>query len=174
MKLTWKGLLAIHFAQKRKFYFDKVATGIALQSFISFLIYNCAEIAFHILLYLGSHWPLLAQWIWNFIPWTVKPAQYVWLVVSIPRVYSLCILLTSSHIADGYTTDDILYLWKDTDPVQIAQNLSLPRFSIENYASSYCNVKTNTGKFNATLLDAFPQPCNMLWEKKAFSLSLLS
>lgn len=80
----------------------------------------------------------------------------------------------SSNIADGYTTDDILYLWKDTDPVQIAQNLSLPRFSIENYDSSYCNVKTNTGKFNATLLDAFPQPCNMLWEKKAFSLSLLS
>ena len=80
----------------------------------------------------------------------------------------------SSNIADGYTTDDILYLWKDTDPVQIAQNLSLPRFSIENYASSYCNVKTNTGKFNATLLDAFPQPCNMLREKKAISLSLLS
>ena len=31
--------------------------------------------------------------------------------------------------------------------MQIAQNLSLPRFSIENYASTYCNVKTNTGKF---------------------------
>ena len=49
-------------------------------------------------------------------------------------------------VADGYTTDDILYLWKSTGPVQIAKNLSLPRFSIENYASSYCNVKTNTGK----------------------------
>ena len=31
--------------------------------------------------------------------------------------------------------------------MQIAQNLSLPRFSIENYISSYCNVKTNTGKW---------------------------
>lgn len=50
-------------------------------------------------------------------------------------------------VADGYTTDDILYLWKSTGPVQIAKNLSLPRFSIENYASSYCNVKTNTGKW---------------------------
>ena len=69
-------------------------------------------------------------------------------------MYFACILLTSSHIADGYTTDDILYLWKPTDPVQIAQNLSLPRFSIENYASSYCNVKTNTGEFNATFVFA--------------------
>ena len=49
-------------------------------------------------------------------------------------------------VADGYTTDDILYLWKSQEPVQIAKNLSLPRFSIENYKSSYCNVKTNTGK----------------------------
>ena len=48
--------------------------------------------------------------------------------------------------ADGYTTDDISYIWKSVDPVQIAQNLSLPRFSIENYDSSYCTVKTNTGK----------------------------
>eukprot|EP00093_Oithona_nana_P005230 05230.XXX_28095_35047_1 [CDS] Oithona nana genome sequencing. len=53
----------------------------------------------------------------------------------------------------GYTTDDILYLWKDTDPVQIAQNLSLPRFSIENYASSYCNVKTNTGEYSCLSVD---------------------
>ena len=49
-------------------------------------------------------------------------------------------------ISDGYTTDDITYLWKDKDPVQIAQGLSLPRFSIEKYASSYCTVSTNTGK----------------------------
>ena len=48
--------------------------------------------------------------------------------------------------ADGYTTDDITYMWKESDPVQIAKGLSLPRFSIEKYSSSYCNVKTNTGK----------------------------
>ena len=48
--------------------------------------------------------------------------------------------------ADGYTTDDITYAWKETDPVQIAKNLSLPRFSIEEYSNKYCNVKTNTGK----------------------------
>ena len=47
---------------------------------------------------------------------------------------------------DGYTTDDITYRWKNTDPVQIAKGLNLPRFSVEKYASRYCNVKTNTGK----------------------------
>ena len=84
-------------------------------------------------------------------------------------MYFPCILLTSSHIADGYTTDDILYLWKPTDPVQIAQNLSLPRFSIENYASSYCNVKTNTGKFNATFVFASHAT---LCAEKAFTFSV--
>ena len=48
-------------------------------------------------------------------------------------------------LLDGYTTDDITYVWKDNDPVQIPEGLSLPRFSIEKYSSSYCNVKTNTG-----------------------------
>ena len=51
-----------------------------------------------------------------------------------------------SQISDGYTTDDITYRWKERDPVQIAKALNLPRFNVEKYSSSYCNVKTNTGK----------------------------
>ena len=51
-----------------------------------------------------------------------------------------------SWISDGYTTDDITYRWKERDPVQIAKALNLPRFNVEKYSSSYCNVKTNTGK----------------------------
>ena len=47
---------------------------------------------------------------------------------------------------DGYTTDDIIYRWKDKAPVQIAKGLNLPRFSVEKYKSKYCNVETNTGK----------------------------
>lgn len=53
--------------------------------------------------------------------------------------------LIEVFISDGYTTDDITYKWKEVDPVQIAQGLNLPRFSIEEYGSTYCNVKTNTG-----------------------------
>ena len=54
-------------------------------------------------------------------------------------------LLKVFSILDGYTTGDITYLWDPKDPVQLAQNLNLPRFNIEKYSSSYCNVKTNTG-----------------------------
>ena len=54
---------------------------------------------------------------------------------------------------DGYTTDDITYLWDNKDPVQLAKSLNLPRFNIEKYSSSYCNVKTNTGEYSCLTVD---------------------
>jgi len=48
--------------------------------------------------------------------------------------------------ADGWTTDDLQYLWKPKDPVQIVPDLHLPRFTLEKYINAYCNIKTNTGK----------------------------
>lgn len=55
-------------------------------------------------------------------------------------------LLFSRTRTDGWTTDDLQYLWKLKDPVQIVQDLHLPRFTLEKYISAYCNIKTNTGK----------------------------
>jgi len=49
-------------------------------------------------------------------------------------------------LADGWTTDDLQYLWKAVEPVQIVKNLHLPRFRLEKYISDYCNIITNTGK----------------------------
>lgn len=48
---------------------------------------------------------------------------------------------------DGWTTDDLQYLWKSTDPVQIVPDLHLPRFTLEKYISDYCNIITNTGMY---------------------------
>ncbi len=48
--------------------------------------------------------------------------------------------------SDGWTTDDLQYLWKTLEPVQIVRNLHLPRFTLEKYISDYCNIETNTGK----------------------------
>ena len=48
-------------------------------------------------------------------------------------------------ISDGWATDDLIYKWKDVDPVQIVPGLHLPRFTLEQYKSAYCNVITNTG-----------------------------
>lgn len=49
------------------------------------------------------------------------------------------------HI-DGWTTDDLVFLWKEDDPVQVVKNLHLPRFTLEKFVTNYCNSKTNTGK----------------------------
>lgn len=53
---------------------------------------------------------------------------------------------TSDLFADGWTTDDLVFLWKEGDPVQVVKNLHLPRFTLEKFLTDYCNSKTNTGE----------------------------
>ena len=48
-------------------------------------------------------------------------------------------------LADGWTTEDLIFQWKRTDPVQVAKNMHLPRFMLERYEADYCNSVTNTG-----------------------------
>lgn len=52
----------------------------------------------------------------------------------------------SFKIVDGWTTADLVFLWKEGDPVQVVKNLHLPRFTLEKFLTDYCNSKTNTGK----------------------------
>jgi anionic glutamate receptor len=58
--------------------------------------------------------------------------------------FSLSLSLLS--LADGWTTADLVFLWKEGDPVQVVKNLHLPRFTLEKFLTDYCNSKTNTGK----------------------------
>lgn len=55
----------------------------------------------------------------------------------------------SCHLqfADGWTTADLVFLWKEGDPVQVVKNLHLPRFTLEKFLTDYCNSKTNTGAY---------------------------
>ena len=46
---------------------------------------------------------------------------------------------------DGWTTADLIYKWKQEEPVQIVKDLNLPRFKLEKFSTDYCNSKTNTG-----------------------------
>lgn len=48
-------------------------------------------------------------------------------------------------ISDGWTTNDLEFVWKDGDPVQVVKNLHLPRFTLEKFRTDSCNSKTNTG-----------------------------
>jgi anionic glutamate receptor len=57
------------------------------------------------------------------------------------KTYQLCLFNL-----DGWTTADLVFLWKEGDPVQVVKNLHLPRFTLEKFLTDYCNSKTNTGK----------------------------
>ena len=49
--------------------------------------------------------------------------------------------------SDGWTTNDLIYEWKSTKPVQFAGNISLPGgFKMDGYDNENCDVKTATGK----------------------------
>ncbi|XP_076059352.1 glutamate-gated chloride channel-like isoform X3 [Oratosquilla oratoria] len=70
------------------------------------------------------------------------------------RLYPLdtqvCQLLMASY---GWTTEDLVFLWKPDDPVQVTNNLHLPRFTLEKFDTKYCNSKTNTGEYSCLLVD---------------------
>lgn len=53
---------------------------------------------------------------------------------------------------DGWTTADLVFLWKEGDPVQVVKNLHLPRFTLEKFLTDYCNSKTNTGELTDGLV----------------------
>ncbi|VDM69042.1 unnamed protein product [Strongylus vulgaris] len=57
------------------------------------------------------------------------------------RVYS---------VSDAYTTEDIKYEWKATNPVQQKDGLrqSLPSFELQDVVTKYCTSKTNTGEYS--------------------------
>uniref|UniRef100_A0A1I7WTY3 Neur_chan_memb domain-containing protein n=1 Tax=Heterorhabditis bacteriophora TaxID=37862 RepID=A0A1I7WTY3_HETBA len=50
----------------------------------------------------------------------------------------------------AYTTQDIKYEWKATNPVQQKDGLrqSLPSFELQDVVTDYCTSKTNTGEYS--------------------------
>lgn len=57
-----------------------------------------------------------------------------------------------NYKTDGWTTEDLVFQWKQTDPVQVARNMHLPRFILEKFQTDLCNSITNTGKFTTKLV----------------------
>jgi len=48
----------------------------------------------------------------------------------------------------GYTSDDLQYEWKESDPIQIVRSLHLPEFGLQAINPSRCDVLTATGKYS--------------------------
>ncbi|XP_076322621.1 glutamate-gated chloride channel-like [Tachypleus tridentatus] len=61
-----------------------------------------------------------------------------------------CSIIMASY---GYTTEDLMFEWKEGDPVQITKNIHLPRFTLEKYLTDYCTSKTNTGEYSCLKVD---------------------
>jgi glutamate receptor, anionic len=72
--------------------------------------------------------------------------EYQNLINPTPDNISNLICLFVTFVLDGWTTADLVFLWKEGDPVQVVKNLHLPRFTLEKFLTDYCNSKTNTGK----------------------------
>jgi len=79
---------------------------------------------------------------------TIKMASCKFSIVFLNHFY-----LFNFYYTDGYTTDDVVFLWKEGDPVQIVKNLYLSRFTLLNYKTSYCTSKTNTGAYSCVAVD---------------------
>ncbi|XP_033226881.1 glutamate-gated chloride channel isoform X5 [Belonocnema kinseyi] len=79
-----------------------------------------------------------------------------------PLDRQICSLRMASY---GWTTDDLVFLWKEGDPVQVVKNLHLPRFTLEKFLTDYCNSKTNTGEYSCLKVD--------LYFKREFSYYLI-
>ncbi|KAI1289769.1 Glutamate-gated chloride channel [Halotydeus destructor] len=56
-----------------------------------------------------------------------------------------CMIQMASY---GYTTEDLVFLWKEGDPVQITKTLHLPRFTLQKFRTNYCTSRTNTGEYS--------------------------
>ena len=56
--------------------------------------------------------------------------------------------MSNESFPDGWAKDDLVYVWKDASPVQLANNLSLPGgFQLGAFGSEYCDVVTTTGQY---------------------------
>nr|CAH0100253.1 unnamed protein product [Daphnia galeata] len=63
------------------------------------------------------------------------------------------VLIFDLTVSDGWTTEDLVFLWRAGDPVQVANNLQLPRFALEKFKTDSCNSKTNTGEYSCLKVD---------------------
>ncbi|XP_054719347.1 glutamate-gated chloride channel-like [Uloborus diversus] len=56
-------------------------------------------------------------------------------------------------VSYGYTTEDLVFLWKKDEPVQLVKTLHLPRFTLEAFLTDYCTSRTNTGEYSCLKVD---------------------
>jgi len=51
-------------------------------------------------------------------------------------------------ISYGWTTEDLIFEWRDVEPVQVPENMKLPRFIVEKVQTDFCSSNTTTGMYS--------------------------
>jgi len=63
----------------------------------------------------------------------------------------ICYLYVASY---GWTKNDLIYVWKDQEALQFANNISLPGgFKMGPTGQDYCDVRTSTGEYSCLQVD---------------------
>ena len=61
-------------------------------------------------------------------------------------IYIYITLIKVLSLLDGWTSNDLIYIWTDNSSVKMAGNLSLPGgFKMADIGQNYCDVTTATG-----------------------------
>lgn len=61
-----------------------------------------------------------------------------------------CSIVTASY---AHTTEDIVFLWRQSDPVQVKRSLHLSKFTLTKFLTNYCTSKTTTGEYSCLRLN---------------------
>ncbi|KFM78595.1 Glutamate-gated chloride channel, partial [Stegodyphus mimosarum] len=69
-----------------------------------------------------------------------------------PLDQQICSISCASY---GYTTEDLIFLWKEDNPIQMAQNVYLAKFNLHRYETDNCTSRTSTGEYSCLKLDFF-------------------
>ncbi|XP_065286901.1 glutamate-gated chloride channel-like [Dermacentor albipictus] len=71
-------------------------------------------------------------------------------LMNFPFDRQTCSIITTSY---AHTTEDIVFLWRQSDPVQVMRSLHLPKFALTKFRTGDCSSKTNTGEYSCLRLD---------------------
>lgn len=69
---------------------------------------------------------------------------------SYPMDVQNCEIRAASY---GYTTNDIVFVWKNENPVQVSKNIYLPKFRMQQTTHDYCTSRTNTGEYSCIMIN---------------------
>lgn len=71
-------------------------------------------------------------------------------LANFPFDRQVCGLYIASY---AHAIEDIVYVWKQGDPVQVARNLHLQQFALTKFQTDDCTTKTSTGEYSCIQVD---------------------